>query len=67
MEKNAVISYLTTQLTTKSQNTVNQNSYNIDIKKEPQISNSNKVNGVTMEICNKKNKECSYDWRFYVT
>ena len=57
MEKNAVISYLTTQLTTKAQNTsVNQNSRNNDIKKEPQIGNSNKVNDVIMEICNKKSK-----------
>ena len=56
MEKNAVISYLTTQLTTKSQNTVNQNCPNIDIKKEPEIRNSNKVNDITVEICNKKTK-----------
>ena len=56
-EKNTVISYLTTQLATKSQNTsVNQNSPNIDHKKEPQISNSDKVNDVTVEICNKKPK-----------
>ena len=35
MEKNTVISYLTTQLPTKSQNTsVNQNSRNVDIKKK---------------------------------
>ena len=52
-----VISYLTTQLATKSQNaSVNQNSRNIDIKKEPRISNSNKVNDVTVEICNEKLK-----------
>ena len=56
-ERNAVISYLTTQLATKSQNTsVNQNSRNTDIKKEPQISNRNKVNDVTVEICNKRSK-----------
>ena len=52
-----VISYLTTQLVTKSQSTsVNQNSHNIDHKKEPQISNSDKVNDVTVETCNKKSK-----------
>ena len=56
-EKNAVISYLTAQLVTKSQNTsVNQNSRNIDHKKEPQINNSEKVNEATVEICNKKSK-----------
>ena len=38
------------------QNTVNQNPRNIDIKKEPQNSNSNKVNDVTVEICSKKTK-----------
>ena len=56
-EKNAVISYLTAQLVTKSQNTsVNQNSRNIDHKKEPRINNSEKVNEATVEICNKKSK-----------
>ena len=51
-EKNAVISYLTTRLVTKSQNTsVNQSSHNIDHNKEPQIRNSYKVNDGTVEIC----------------
>ena len=57
-EKNAVISYLTTQLVTKSQDTsVNQSSRNIDHNKEPQIRNSDKVNDGTVEICNKKSKD----------
>ena len=57
MEKNAVISYLTTQPVTKSQNTsLNQNSCNIDHKKEPQISNSDNVDEDNVEICNKKSK-----------
>ena len=56
-EKNAVISYLTTQPVTKSQNTsLNQNSCNIDHKKEPQISNSDNVDEDNVEICNKKSK-----------
>ena len=56
-EKNAIISYLTTQLVTKSKNTsVNQNSHNTDHGKEPQIRNSNNVNDGTVEICNKKSK-----------
>ena len=56
-EKNAVISYLTTQPVTKSQNTsLNQNSCNIDHKKEPQISNSDNVDEDNVEICNEKSK-----------
>ena len=44
-EKSAIISYLTTQLVTKSLNTlINQNSRRIDHRREPQISNSDKVN-----------------------
>ena len=54
MEKNAVISYLTTQLVVKT--AVNQNSRNIDHKKEAQISNSDEVNDVPVEMCNKKYK-----------
>ena len=54
-EKNAVISYLTTQLVTKSRNTsVNQNSRNIDQKREPQTGKSNNFNDDTVETCNKK-------------
>ena len=56
-EKNTVSSYLTTHLVTKSQNTsVNQNSRNIDHKKEHQISNSDKDNVVPVETCTKKSK-----------
>ena len=55
-EKN-IISCLTKQLVTKSQNTsVNQNSCNIDYKNKPQISNNDKVNDITVEISNKKSK-----------
>ena len=57
MEKNATISFLTTQLVTKSKNTsVNQNSRNTDHNKEPQIRNSGNVNDDPVEICNKKSK-----------
>ena len=57
-EKNAVISYLTTRLVTKSQNTsVNQNSHNIDHKKEPQVSKSDKVREVPVEMSNQKNQK----------
>ena len=57
-EKNAIISYLTTRLVTKSQNTsVNQNSHNIDHKKEPQVSNSDKVREVPVEMSNQKNQK----------
>ena len=66
-EKNAVISYLTTRLVTKSQNTsVNQNSHNIEHKKEPQISISDKVSEVPVEICNKKIRKSSYYGIFHV-
>ena len=47
-------------------NQLNQNSRNTDHKKEPQISSSDEVNDVTVEICNKKIKESSYYRRFYV-
>ena len=54
-EKNAVISYLTTQLVTKSRYTsVNQNSRNIGHKKEPQTRKINNFNDDTVETCNKK-------------
>ena len=56
-EKNAVISYLTTQLVTKSQNiSVNQNSRNVGHKKEPQISYNHKLNNLLVEIYCKKSK-----------
>ena len=47
-------------------NQLNQNSRNTDHKKTPQISSSDEVNDVTVEICNKKIKESSYYRRFYV-
>ena len=47
-------------------NQLNQNSRNTDHKKNPQISSSDEVNDVTVEICNKKIKESSYYRRFYV-
>ena len=54
-EENAIISYLTTQLVTKSRYTsVNQNSRNIGHKKEPQTRKINNFNDDTVETCNKK-------------
>ena len=54
-EESAIISYLTTQLVTKSRYTsVNQNSRNIGHKKEPQTRKINNFNDDTVETCNKK-------------